>query len=77
MAMHGVTTDIRYIHKKQDSNYMYILYINGNTLIIAAEMPVVEGKSQKGAWTGMDRFLQQHSVIANNVRCTSKCNQVL
>ena len=41
VAMHGVTTEKRHIHvpKKQNSNYMYI---NGNTLIIVTEMPVVE-----------------------------------
>ena len=46
MAMHGVTTETIYIPKKQNSNYMHI---NGNTLIIVTEMPVVEGNSQKGA----------------------------
>ena len=46
MAMHGVTIETRYIPKKQNSNHMYI---NGNTLIVVIEMPVVQGNSQKGA----------------------------
>ena len=68
MAMHGVTTETRYMYLRSRTQVSCISMVWHN---IATEMPILEGNSQKKvARTGTG------SVIANkNVRRT--CNQVL
>ena len=81
MAMHGVSTETRYIHihvlvhvpKKRNSNFMY-MYINGNTYYCYRNASS-GGKFTKSS-LNRDRFLQQHSLIANKY-VRRICNQVL